>query len=294
MQPDGLGALYLAYEQLKQKLQERGYFEKEHKQTIPKFPKHIAIITSPTGAAVRDIITTIRRRFPIVQLTVIPVTVQGEGAAESIKRAIEFVNNKKLFDTIIIGRGGGSIEDLWCFNEEKVVKSIFHSSVPVISGIGHETDITISDYVADLRAPTPTAAAELAVPSLTELQETIIHMRERLTKLSQLTLLGKTDALQTLRKSYAFHYPKQILNEKEQQVDRLTDKLISSLEAVQQNKHAKFNQLITRLQAQHPRKKLVDASEKLERTKEKYVQQTNDILTLKQQKLSTMIDKLRC
>lgn len=292
MQPDGIGALYLAYEQLKEKLRQAGFFEEQYKRQIPKIPKHIAIITSPTGAAVRDIITTIKRRFPIVQLTVIPVLVQGKEATDSIKQAIEYANTLGKFDTLIVGRGGGSIEDLWSFNEEKVVKAIFHSTVPVISAIGHETDVTISDYVADLRAATPSGAAELAVPNLKELQDTITHLRARLTKLAQLTMMKKMESVQTLRKSYAFHFPKQLLNEKEQYVDRLTDKVKASFQAVHQKKKTDFTNVWTRFQAEHPKRKFNEASDKLSSLKEQYSKLTKTILDEKQYKLITEIDKL--
>src|SRR5699024_6742397 len=179
-EPDGIVALYLAYEQLKEKLTKKGYFAIERKKVLPPYPKHIGIITSPTGAAVRDILTTIKRRYPIVQTTVIPVIVQGQLAANSIHDAIEFANQTGDFDLLIVGRGGGSIEDLWGFNEEVVAEAIFQSNIPIISAVGHETDHTIADFVADLRAPTPTGAAELAVPSQQELLKKIEMMKRSL------------------------------------------------------------------------------------------------------------------
>lgn len=163
MLEDGVGNLYVAYEQLKQKLLNEGLFAAENKSPIPLIPKKIGIITALSGAAIRDILTTLKRRFPLVEILVFPTLVQGEGAKESIVKSIEAAQNYNL-DTLIIGRGGGSIEDLWAFNEEIVARAIAASQVPIISAVGHETDITIADLVADLRAPTPTAAAELAVP----------------------------------------------------------------------------------------------------------------------------------
>lgn len=292
MEPDGIGALYLAYEQLKEKLRNAGYFEKQHKRPIPKFPNHIAIITSPTGAAVRDIITTIQRRYPIVQLTVIPVQVQGDDAADSIQEAIEYACKSGKFDTIIVGRGGGSIEDLWCFNEIQVIEAIFRSSIPVISAIGHETDTTISDYVSDLRAPTPTGAAELAVPSLMELQDTVLHLKARLSKLTQLSVMKKKERLQSLRKSYAFHFPKQLLNEKEQYIDRLNDKIENQFTAIQQKKRSSFDHQITRLFAQHPSKKVNEAVEKVMNLKKQSRKYSISILNKKQEKLMNVVDKL--
>ena len=180
LEPDGVGALYIAYEQLKNRLESEGYFDESHKKQIPVLPKKVAVITSPTGAAVRDIINVISRRCPICNICVYPVLVQGDGSAESIAKAIEEVNLKGDCDTIIAGRGGGSIEDLWAFNEEIVAKAIYNSSVPVISAVGHETDFTIADFVADLRAPTPSAAAELATPSVVDIKGYIAGIERRI------------------------------------------------------------------------------------------------------------------
>ena len=169
MQPDGIGALYLAYEQLKEKLSQEGLFSEEHKKLIPKMPRRIGVITSPTGAAVRDIINVIGRRFPLSKIYIYPALVQGVGAEESLIKALDYLDSSNLVDVIIIGRGGGSIEDLWSFNSEKLARRIFAAKTPIISAVGHETDFTICDFVADLRAPTPSAAAELAVPDVREL-----------------------------------------------------------------------------------------------------------------------------
>jgi exodeoxyribonuclease VII large subunit len=163
IEPDGVGALYLAYEQLKARLEGEGLFSEEFKKPIPRFAERVGIITSPTGAAVRDIINVSKRRFPGVKLYLYPALVQGEGAEESLCRALDYLDASKLCDVIIIGRGGGSIEDLWAFNSEKLARRIFFSKTPIISAVGHETDFTICDFVSDLRAPTPSAAAELAV-----------------------------------------------------------------------------------------------------------------------------------
>lgn len=180
MQPEGIGNLYLAYEQLKKRLEAEGLFSAEHKKPIPAFPRYIGVVTSPTGAAIRDILTTIRRRYPIATVILFPTLVQGEEAAGSIVRSIEKANELGYIDVLIVGRGGGSIEELWAFNEEAVARAIFASKVPIISAVGHETDFTIADFVADLRAPTPTGAAELAVPHVTELMERISQRKLRL------------------------------------------------------------------------------------------------------------------
>ena len=169
MQPDGIGALYLAYEQLKEKLALEGLFSDEYKKLIPEMPERIGVITSPTGAAVRDIINVTGRRFPLAKLYIYPSLVQGDGAEENLIRGVDYFDKSGLVDVIIIGRGGGSIEDLWAFNSERLARRIFEAKIPVISAVGHETDFTICDFVADMRAPTPSAAAELAVPDIREL-----------------------------------------------------------------------------------------------------------------------------
>lgn len=169
MQPDGVGALYLAYEQLKNKLEKEGLFGVEFKKSLPRFPKAVGVITSPTGAAVRDIINVTGRRFPSARIYLYPSLVQGDGAEENLIKALDYLDNAKLVDVIIIGRGGGSIEDLWAFNGENLARKIFSCKTPIISAVGHETDFTICDFVADMRAPTPSAAAEIAVPDFKEL-----------------------------------------------------------------------------------------------------------------------------
>lgn len=180
MQPDGIGDLYKAYEQLKTKLQSEGLFDEKHKKPIPKFPKTVGVITSQTGAAIRDIINVCKRRYPSAEILVCPVLVQGEGSAVQIANAINYMNENSLADVLIAGRGGGSIEDLWSFNEEIVAYAIYNSKIPIISAVGHETDFTIADFVSDLRAPTPSAAAELAVPSEIELRSNITSLYERI------------------------------------------------------------------------------------------------------------------
>ena len=180
MQPDGIGALYLAYEQLKNRLAEEGLFDEKYKKVIPFIPRRIGVITSPTGAAVRDIINVTGRRFPGADLFIYPALVQGEGAEASLIKALDYLDNSRLCDVIIIGRGGGSIEDLWAFNSESLARRIFAARTPIISAVGHETDFTICDFVADLRAPTPSAAAEIAVPDKRDLALRIDSFNERL------------------------------------------------------------------------------------------------------------------
>lgn len=180
MIPDGVGALYLEYERLKNRLAEEGLFDERYKKPIPQYPSVIGVVTAPTGAAVRDIINVATRRFPLAEIVIYPVLVQGAGAKESIVKAIEYFNEKNSADTLIVGRGGGSIEDLWAFNEEIVARAIFASHIPVISAVGHEVDFTIADFVADMRAPTPSAAAEISVPSAAELSRMLAMLSSRM------------------------------------------------------------------------------------------------------------------
>ena len=180
MQPDGVGALYLAYEQLKEKLRAEGLFDEEHKLPIPRFPRALGVVTSPTGAAIRDILHITARRFPATKIYLYPALVQGEGAVPSLLAALDFFEKSRLCDTVIIGRGGGSIEDLWAFNSEVLARRIYDMTVPVISAVGHEIDFTICDFVADMRAPTPSAAAEIAVPDRKELLLTLDRTEDRL------------------------------------------------------------------------------------------------------------------
>ncbi len=180
MQPDGIGALSFAFEQLKERLAKEGLFDSEKKKPIPAYPQRVGVVTSPTGAAIRDIINVISRRFPLTELILCPVAVQGEYAAPQIKAAIEEFNKQKAADVLIVGRGGGSIEELWAFNEEIVARAVSASEIPVISAVGHETDFTICDFVADLRAPTPSAAAELAVPDMYQQKEMLDNAQRRL------------------------------------------------------------------------------------------------------------------
>lgn len=169
MLEDGIGNLYIAFEQLKKKLAQEGLFDESHKKEIPKIPMHIGVITAPTGAAIRDITSTIKRRWPIAEVILFPALVQGEMAKDSVVNQIKLADTYKL-DVLIIGRGGGSIEDLWCFNEEEVARAIYHASTPIISAVGHEVDFTIADFVSDMRAPTPTGAAEMAVPNKSDVE----------------------------------------------------------------------------------------------------------------------------
>ncbi|UJL44806.1 exodeoxyribonuclease VII large subunit [Virgibacillus sp. NKC19-16] len=292
MEPDGIGSLYLAFEQLKEKLHKQGFFDPVHKREIPLYPEHIGIITSPTGAAVRDIITTIKRRYPIVKTTILPVLVQGSNAALSIKQAIESANEKALFDVLIIGRGGGSIEELWGFNEELVAEAIFHSAIPTISAVGHETDVTISDYIADLRAPTPTGAAELAVPSQIELKDRINAGERALTREMNATITKHKIHLQRMRGSYAFRYPEQLLTQKEQELDKHVESLQRAAVNHKDKSDKAYKNLLTRFVTQHPKKQIEQSQKQLHQLIRQQNQHISQIVERNTLQLSNTIEKL--
>ena len=224
MDLDGIGNLYLEYEKLKKQLEQEGLFSIEHKRPIPKYPKRIGIITAPTGAAIRDILSTIKRRYPICETILFPALVQGTGAKESI---VEQLNRAQDFDldVIICGRGGGSIEDLWAFNEEIVARAIYNSKIPVISAVGHEIDFTIADFVADLRAPTPTGAAEMAVPNLVDLKTLIEQYKIRMNENIKGIINYNTKRLDSIRESYILKNPLALYEVKEQKLDTYIDRL---------------------------------------------------------------------
>jgi exodeoxyribonuclease VII large subunit len=231
MQPDGIGSLYLAFEELKRRLEREGLFDPARKRPIPKFPRAVGVITSPTGAAVRDIVTTLGRRMPSVPVVLDPVLVQGKHAAPSIVRAIERMNELGEVDVLIVGRGGGSLEELWAFNEEIVARSIRASRIPVISAVGHETDFTIADFAADLRAATPTAAAELAVPHHLEVRRALHQYELRLRNGLANQAARKRERLQRLMRSPFFMYPRQHLLQPAERLDRLRDRLRHAAQA---------------------------------------------------------------
>lgn len=224
MQPDGIGELYIAYEKLKRQLESEGLFKPEYKKVIPKFPRKIGIITAPTGAAIRDILSTIKRRFPICETILFPALVQGENAKFSVVDNIKKAQEYDL-DVLIVGRGGGSIEDLWAFNEEIVAREIFASKVPIISAVGHEVDFTIADFVADLRAPTPTGAAEMAVPNMSDVFNLIENYKIRLGENIRNKLSIYEKKLESLKSSYVLKNPMAIYEVKEQKLTSMMDKL---------------------------------------------------------------------
>ncbi|XOQ48913.1 MAG: exodeoxyribonuclease VII large subunit [Eubacteriales bacterium] len=229
MQPDGLGALNMAFEQLKAKLEAEGLFSAQRKKPLPRFPRRIGVITSPTGAAVHDITTILARRYPLAEIVFCPVLVQGEGAAPQLVDALERFNRLSCADVIILGRGGGSLEDLWPFNEECVARAVAASSIPVISAVGHETDFTICDFVADLRAPTPSAAAELAVPDAAELMAFLSGSTARLKECMQRQIADLRRKLAVLTTSYTFQRPQNRIEMERIRVDQLHERLLACI-----------------------------------------------------------------
>lgn len=241
MMPEGTGSLALAFEQLKEKLQSEGLFESAHKQPLPRFPHRVGVVTSAAGAVLRDIYHVIGHRWPSAQIVLYPVQVQGTDSAKQVAAGIDFFNRRRKeqpVDVLIVGRGGGSMEDLWSFNEEIVVRAIYASQIPIISAVGHETDFTLADFVADVRAATPSQAAELAVPDRQELRRYIDSLSVRLAQIGRRQLQGKRLRLQAVMQSTALRAPQLLLAERRQRLDRASARLRQLLEtAIQQRRH---------------------------------------------------------
>lgn len=252
MQPVGIGSLALAYEQLKKKLSEEGLFDVNSKRPISKNPKRVAVITSETGAAVQDIISVISRRNAGVEIILCPVIVQGDLAAESMINALEKVYSVEGIDTIIIGRGGGSFEDLFCFNDENLIRKIYESPIPVISAVGHETDVTLCDLVADLRAPTPSAAAELAVPDIKEIAVKIEFLKGRLSQLIDLKLNLEFERLDKCISGYLFEKPQNIIDVKYEKLFSILNRFNSSAKSSYIVAENKFSKLLGTMEALNP------------------------------------------
>ena len=257
MMEDGMGDLHEQFEQLKAKLEKEGLFEQSHKKTIPLYPKVVGVLTSQTGAVIRDIINVSTRRNPNVYIKLLPVPVQGPGAAEQIADKIRIMNEKKLADVLIIGRGGGSLEDLWPFNEEIVARAIYDSEIPIISAVGHETDFTIADFVADLRAPTPSAAAELAVPDIFEVKQKIINYQDR----SKLALKKKIEIMklrfEKVMKSRIFTDPMRKVMDNSIILDDYMKRLENAMKEIKTEKKNKYIELVTKLDSISPLKTLI-------------------------------------
>ncbi len=281
LQPEGAGELAVAFEQIKQRLQAEGLFDESHKKPLPKFPRRIGIVTSLSGAVLRDIHHVSKRRNPNIQLVLYPVTVQGEASAREIANAIRFFNYKYIknpVDLLIVGRGGGSAEDLWSFNEEPVVRAIYDSELPVISAVGHETDFTLADFASDVRAATPSHAAEIAVPNVSELIRTVDGLQARLNAQLKGQMKNKQQNLTRLLESQVFVNPKRYINDKKQAVDVLTDSLISGCKGITENKRHKLLIEIERLSLLNPLNTLKRGYSLVENKQGGIIKNTKDIV----------------
>ena len=263
MEPDGLGALYIEYEKLKKKLAAQGLFAESHKVPIPRFPERIGVITAPTGAAVRDIMSTIKRRYPMCEAILFPCLVQGRDAAPDIVRQIKRADAYGV-DTIIVGRGGGSIEDLWAFNEEIVAEAIYDCITPIISAVGDEIDWTIADFVADLRAPTPTGAAEMAVPTVLDIKTLIDNYKIRLNKNIKNMVNTKFIKLRSLRQSFILKNPMSMYEVKEQKLDTLIDILNKDIKNIINDKNNLLNKIKLSVVLQNPENLIKDKKVKFD------------------------------
>lgn len=255
MQPDGIGSLALAFEQRKEKLAKLGLFDVDHKKAIPQIPQKIGVISSPTGAAVQDVLNVLGRRFPLAEIFFSGVQVQGDSAAQSIIKAIQEMNTTDV-DTIIIARGGGSVEDLWPFNDENLALAIFNSNIPIISGVGHETDFTICDFVADLRAPTPSAAAELAVPDIREQYHCILSLQNTLDSLIDTLIKEKQNKLENLCNSQVLKKQQKVIENCELYLDVLHARMTNSYKDILSNYSSNFYSLCSKLDSLSPLKVL--------------------------------------
>ena len=277
MQPDGIGALYLAYEQLKARLEAEGLFSDEFKKNIPPFPERIGVITSPTGAAVRDIINVTGRRFPLATVYLFPSLVQGDGAEKNLIEGIEYFSKAALVDVIIIGRGGGSIEDLWAFNGEDLARAIYKCDIPVISAVGHETDFTICDFVSDLRAPTPSAAAEIAVPDIKDLLLRLDGLSERCSDLLLRHLERKEERLIRIKEKDILSSPDALFGNKEAFVSEYLSRALTAIDSALINKGHELSLCCGKLHALSPLSTLSRGYSVIS-ANEKTVKSINDIM----------------
>ena len=290
MEPDGVGALYLAYEQLKKKLEAEGLFSLP-KKPIPQFPKKIAILTSESGAVIQDIQTTVARRFPIVQLVLYPTVVQGVHAVNSILKNLDLVEQED-YDVVIIGRGGGSIEDLWAFNEEPVVRRVAELSIPVISSVGHETDTTLIDFVSDMRAATPTAAAEIATPVLMEIHQQLRNLRTRLEQALSRQLQIKRERMQALANASIFQNPERIYQVYQQRVDQLEMRLQQMMQQSVQHKRQQLLKNQHRLELGSPSRRVQTEKQALQYLAKRLEQAQGQLMKDKKQQFQRAIQQL--
>ena len=290
MEPDGVGALYLAYEQLKKKLEAEGLFSLP-KKPIPQFPKKIAILTSESGAVIQDIQTTVARRFPIVQLVLYPTVVQGVHAVNSILKNLDLVEQED-YDVVIIGRGGGSIEDLWAFNEEPVVRRVAELSIPVISSVGHETDTTLIDFVSDMRAATPTAAAEIATPVLMEIHQQLRNLQTRLEQALSRQLQIKRERMQALANASIFQNPERIYQVYQQRVDQLEMRLQQMMQQSVQHKRQQLVKNQHRLELGSPSRRVQTEKQALQYLAKRLEQAQGQLMKDKKQQFQRAIQQL--
>ena len=290
MEPDGVGALYLAYEQLKKKLEAEGLFSLP-KKPIPQFPKKIAILTSESGAVIQDIQTTVARRFPIVQLVLYPTVVQGVHAVNSILKNLDLVEQEE-YDAVIIGRGGGSIEDLWAFNEEPVVRRVAELSIPVISSVGHETDTTLIDFVSDMRAATPTAAAEIATPVLMEIHQQLRNLQTRLEQALSRQLQIKRERMQALANASIFQNPERIYQVYQQRVDQLEMRLQQMMQQSVQHKRQQLVKNQHRLELGSPSRRVETEKQALQYLAKRLEQAQGQLMKDKKQQFQRVIQQL--
>ncbi len=286
MEPDGEGQLYLAFQNLKEKLEKKGLFDKEHKKSIPSFPTRIGIITSPTGAAVKDIINVATRRNTKVNMLIYPTVVQGVNASENVAQGIKYFNELKNVDLIIIARGGGSIEELWAFNEENLACVIYNSKIPIITGIGHETDFTIADFACDLRAPTPSSAAEIAVRNLEELNNEIKSLRELLLRSVEFKVNKEYNKVNLLNKTLKINNPLNFIVNQYIHIDNLKENLSYKFNAkisLEKQKLSKFNAL---LHAHNPLNVLNKGYAVLQNNENEVISEISDLKNIKEVKIT--------
>jgi len=288
MEPLGLGALQLAFEQLKRRLEAEGLFDPGHKKPLPLLPSRIGLITSPKGAAVRDVVRILRRRFPNVHLTLYPVRVQGEEAPKEIVKALKFFNEQKLVDVLIVARGGGSIEDLWAFNEEIVARAIFDSQIPVISGVGHETDFTIADFAADVRASTPSAAAELVVQTRREFDKHIADLHGALAEQMRYRILVLSRRVHELAGRRGFRRPLDLLRQQRQRADELTSRLALGLRARLEQSRKRFTAAHLRIVSFDFRMKIATLRLRLEKRGADFSVRAERFLRTKRERLARL------
>jgi len=252
IEPDGVGSLYIAYEQLKAKLEAEGLFDAKNKKTLPKTPLKIGIITSPTGAAIRDMINVVTRRFAMAKIILFPAAVQGTTAPRELISGIKYLNAKKMVDVIIIGRGGGSIEDLWAFNDENLARNVHASKIPIISAVGHETDFTICDFAADLRAPTPSAAAELAVPDTADLKKQLLNVEKRMETLVTNRIKNYRDRVKSYENTKVLKSPTNVIDDNRMNILHIEQNLISRMQLILSDKKSQFVAQSSKLEALNP------------------------------------------